>query len=166
MKDNVLNKITDSVEGFFLNIFKRIGLKKFVKWYMKNQEGMRYLVFGGLSTLVNILVFIIFDNWFSTLASNTIAWIISVIFAYVTNKYCVFYSETSDSKSALKEAGSFLAARLFTLAIDEAFMYVTIDVMHLNAIVMKVISNIIVIVLNYFLSKLLVFKKKPQKKKS
>lgn len=159
-KGNILQNLTDSIENFFLKIFNKIGLKKFVLWYVKHQEGMRYLIFGGVSTIINIIVFMIL-NYFgtSTLISNFIAWIISIIFGYVTNKMCVFYSITSSKRKLLQEATSFLGCRIFTLIIDEIYMYITIDILNLNSLLMKIISNIIVIFLNFVFSKIWIFKK-------
>lgn len=159
--NNFLRKSTDSVEDFFLKILKNIGLKKFVSWYLKNQEIMRYLIFGGISVVINILVFMILKNLgISTFISNLLAWIVSIIFAYFTNKLCVFYSETNKKDDLVKEIISFLGCRIFTLIIDETFVIVTIDILNLSSLLMKIIANIIVIILNYVLSKLFIFNKK------
>lgn len=157
MKKNKLQKVVDSVENFFLTILKKIGLKIIVKWYLDNQETMRYLIFGGLSTLINVVIFMILDIFSPTIISNSGAWIFSVLFAYITNKYCVFDSKTS-SKGIAKEVVLFVICRIITLIIDLVFMVITIDILHLNKLLMKIISNIIVIIINYILSKLLVFR--------
>ena len=86
-KKNWMQKLVDIVENFFLSLFRKIGLKKFSDWYLKHQEGMRYLVFGALATIVNILTY---DICFYLInipndISNIIAWIIAAIFAYFTN---------------------------------------------------------------------------------
>lgn len=166
LKDrNVLQKITDATEGFFLDIFEAIGLASLVDWYIKKTEAMRYLVFGGISTVINILVFALFDSLdLPTLASNTIAWIVSVIFAYVTNKYCVFYTKTKSNKDFFREFGSFIVARLATLGVETLMMGLTVDVWHWNAVLMKVIANIVVIILNFVFSKLFIFKNNAEKK--
>ena len=160
-KEYLLQKLTDMLEDFFLNILKIIGLTKIVNWYKKHQEGMRYLIFGGISTIINIIVFVLLEYiGLSTLVSNTLAWIISVIFAYFTNKICVFHVSLNSKKELIREISSFLGCRVFTLIIDEIYMYITIDIFNLNSILMKIISNIIVIVLNFIFSKLFIFKKK------
>ena len=84
--------IIDKIEEFFFKIADKIGLKKLADLYRVHREGMRYLVFGGLTTVINILVFAICSKVInlSTEVSNTIAWIIAVLFAYVTNKLYVF----------------------------------------------------------------------------
>ena len=158
---NVLQKIVDATEGFFLNILKKIGLKKLVEWYLKRQEAMRYLVFGVLTTVINIIAFYIFANIcnLSTVVSNVIAWIVAVLFAYITNKLCVFNSETTDKKDLIRELLSFFGARIFTLVLETGFLMIFIDKLHFNDILMKVISNILVIILNFIFSKVFIFKK-------
>ena len=162
---NILQIMTDSTEGFFLDVFEAIGFDRFVDWYIKKTETMRYLVFGALSTVVNILVFALFNAvGCATLVSNTIAWVVAVIFAYITNKYCVFDAKTTNKKDFLREFGSFIVARLATLGIETIMMLVTIDFWHWNAIVMKVIANVVVIILNFVFSKLFIFKNKQEQK--
>ncbi len=158
---NWMQKTVDAVEGFFLNIFKKIGLKKFVEWYLSHQEGMRYLVFGALATLVNIVVYDVFFYLFKVpnATSNIIAWIVAAVFAYFTNKMCVFNSKVSTKKALLYEIVSFFGCRFLTLIIDEAIMIVTVDKLLWNAALMKVLSNIIVIILNFVFSKVIIFKK-------
>jgi putative flippase GtrA len=130
-----------------------------VDWYIKKTEAMRYLVFGGLCTVLNIAVFALFNALeLPTLSSNTIAWIISVLFAYITNKYCVFDAKTSSQKDLLREFVSFITARLATLGVETIMMWVTVDLWHWNAVLMKVIANIVVIILNFVFSKLFIFK--------
>ena len=84
-----MKKIVDCVEEFFLKIFEKIGLKKFVEWYRAHQEGMRYLVFGALTTLVNIVVYSLcfYTINIENSISNVIAWVAGAVFAYITNKF-------------------------------------------------------------------------------
>ena len=93
------------IEEFFLKIAEKIGLKKLADWYRAHKEGMRYLVFGALSTVLNIVVFAICAKLarLSTTISNTIAWIAAVLFAYVTNKIYVFNSKTTGIKDLVRE---------------------------------------------------------------
>lgn len=156
-----MKKIVDVVEEFFLKIFEKIGLKKFVEWYRAHQEGMRYLVFGALATLVNIVVYsacyyaIHIENGIS----NVIAWVVAAIFAYITNKFCVFNSKVDTNKALIYEIASFFGCRFFTLAIDEAIMIITVNRLAWNALLMKIVANIVVIILNFVFSKLIIFKK-------
>ena len=93
--------LVDKIEEFFLKIAEKIGMKKLASIYREHREGMRYLVFGGLSTVLNVVVFAICSKamHFPTAVSNTIAWIIAVLFAYVTNKLYVFDSKTKEKKA-------------------------------------------------------------------
>ena len=156
-----MKKIVDVVEEFFLKLFEKIGLKKFVEWYRAHQEGMRYLVFGALATLVNIVVYSIcyYTIHIENGISNVIAWVIAAIFAYITNKFCVFNSKVDNNKALIYEIASFFGCRLLTLAIDEAIMIITVNKLALNALLMKIVANVVVIILNFVFSKLIIFKK-------
>ncbi len=130
----------------------------------KIREGFFYLLFGGLSTLVNVGVFYVsFEKLgISNVPSVIIAWLFAVIFAFITNKIWVFGSKSFERKTFVREAVSFFGCRILTGLLDVFIMYLSVDVFNLNAIVWKVISNLIVIVLNYIASKLLIFRKKPE----
>lgn len=126
-----------------------------------SEEVVSYLVFGVLTTLVNILAFAAFSGplRISELIANVIAWILSVLFAYVTNRLFVFESKASGAGPLLREAGLFFAARLLSLGVDEAGMALCLYVLHWDKMISKVLMNIIVVILNYFASKLFIFRK-------
>ncbi len=141
-------------------MFKRI-LEYCVSIYFKYKEVILYLVFGGLTTLVNIVsyaVFVRISNM-GTVAGTSGAWLVSVIFAYITNKMFVFESKTDTFDLLVKECVSFFGCRLTTGFMDVAIMYFSVDLLHFNDIVMKIISNVLVVILNYIFSKLFIFKK-------
>ena len=132
-----------------------------------NRETISYLIFGVLTTIINIEVFWLADRAFiaggmdakaSALISNIIAWVISVAFAFVTNKLFVFESRDMSAGVLFKELLNFTIARLLSLAFDEAFMFVAI--MFMPSIVAKIISNVFVVIINYVLSKFFIFKNK------
>ena len=152
----------DKIEEFGLKILEKIHLKSLADWYRNHQEGMRYLIFGALTTLVNIVAYSILYYVFhiNNATSNIIAWIIGATFAYITNKLYVFNSKVNTKIELLKEILYFYGCRLLTLIIDEAIMIVTVDKFGWNALLMKIIANIIVIILNFVFSKILIFKKK------
>ena len=152
----------DKIEEFGLRILEKIHLKILADWYRSHQEGMRYLIFGALTTLVNIVAYSILYYAFhiNNATSNIIAWIIGATFAYITNKLYVFNSKVNTKIELLKEILYFYGCRLLTLVIDEAIMIVTVDKFGWNALLMKIIANIIVIILNFVFSKILIFKKK------
>ena len=152
----------DKIEEFGLKILEKIHLKILADWYRSHQEGIRYLIFGALTTLVNIVAYSILYYAFhiNNATSNIIAWIIGATFAYITNKLYVFNSKVNTKIELLKEILYFYGCRLLTLVIDEAIMIVTVDKFGWNALLMKIIANIIVIILNFVFSKILIFKKK------
>ena len=136
-------------------------------WYNQYREMINYLVFGGLTTVVNIVSFFIMDLiGINTYVNNTIAWILSVIFAYVTNKVFVFESKTTNRKELTKEISSFFAARLFSYVVDMVGMYLFVSVMMANKMLAKVIMNVVVIVINYIFSKLFIFNQDKNAKKA
>ena len=121
-----------------------------------------YGIFGVLTTLINIvsysLLYSILDV--SNVISNIIAWILSVLFAFITNKLWVFGSKSFEFKLFMVELGNFTLCRLATGVLDLGIMFVGVDLLKGPAIILKVISNVIVIILNYVMSKVFVFKKK------
>lgn len=151
----------DKIENFALNILEKLHLKSLANWYRKHQEGMRYLIFGALTTLVNIIAYAILYYVFhiENSISNVIAWIIGATFAYITNKLYVFNSKVNTRKELIKEIVYFYGCRLLTLAVDEGIMILTVDKFGWNALLMKILANIIVIILNFIFSKILIFRK-------
>ena len=128
----------------------------------KHWDLITYLVFGVLTTVVNYLVYLPCYNWFGLGAavSNAIAWVVAVAFAYLTNKPFVFRSHDWSMKVVLPELGKFLACRVGSGLLETGILLVTVDVMHWNGNVMKLITSVLVVLLNYVGSKLLVFNKK------
>ncbi|MEF9991952.1 MAG: GtrA family protein [Romboutsia sp.] len=129
--------------------------------YSKYKETFLYLVFGVLSTGVNIGTYILVTRLTNLefMIANIIAWVVAVLFAYLTNKLFVFKSKKLELEFLVKEFTSFISCRIFSLFIEMIIMYVMIDMLLINDIVVKVTTNIVVIVINYLLSKLIIFKK-------
>ncbi len=158
----------EKIENFFLGILDKIKLKFLADIYRNHREGMRYLIFGGLATVVNIAVYVIcahliFSNLDDNLRvnlSNGLAIIISILFAYMTNKIWVFESKTESKLDLLREFGSFIGCRIVTALLDLGLMQLTVNIFGWNDILMKIIVNVIVILLNFVFSKLIIFKKK------
>ena len=142
----------DKIENFALNILEKLHLKSLANWYRK---------FGALTTLVNIIAYAILYYVFhiENSISNVIAWIIGATFAYITNKLYVFNSKVNTRKELIKEIVYFYGCRLLTLAVDEGIMILTVDKFGWNALLMKILANIIVIILNFIFSKILIFRK-------
>lgn len=135
---------------------------KLLSLFQKYRETILYLVFGGLTTLINIGSYWLLTSVFAVdfMAANALAWLISVLFAFVTNKLFVFDSKSLAAALVLKEFMMFVGARLFSGALDMGIMYLFVDILRFNDMVIKVLSNILVIIVNYILSKLIIFKKK------
>ena len=124
---------------------------------LKYKEIVLYLIFGVLTTVVNIMVYFIFASIFKInyLVANIIAWFVSVLFAYLTNRRYVFESKKSN---IIHEIISFFCSRIATGLIDILLMWILVDNKILDDFIAKVVANILVIVLNYLFSKLIVFK--------
>ena len=137
------------------------SMQKIKDLYLKYKEVINYLFFGGCTTLVSILTFYIFNKilGLNEHIANVISWILAVLFAFITNKKYVFESKVKDTKGLLKEIISFFGARLLTLGIEEVILCVGSNLLHIDPLIVKVIGQVVVIVSNYFSSKLLVFKK-------
>ena len=118
-----------------------------------------YLFFGGCTTLVNIIVYdqCAHTAALSTSLSTVIAWVASVLFAYLTNRTWVFESRARAAGDILREMGSFFLGRSATGGLDLAIMYLCVDRLGLPDTPVKALSNLVVIVLNYVVSKLFVF---------
>lgn len=128
----------------------------------KYHEFLMYAIFGVLTTLINLAsYYVLYDVLgISNMGSTAIAWLVAVIFAFVTNKKWVFGSDSMEVKVVLHELISFFLCRAATGVFDMAVMYVAVDVMAWNEMIWKLLSNVIVILLNFVASKLVIFKKK------
>ena len=129
--------------------------------YIKYKEVILYLVFGILTTVVSISSYYICSEILNIhyLVSNIISWVLSVIFAYFTNRVWVFESKSKNISDILKEMFTFVNCRLLSGVIDMATMFVLVGAMHINDMYAKIFTQFIVVILNYVLSKLIVFKK-------
>lgn len=138
-------------------------MKMIRELYTKYKEIINYLIVGGLTTIISLLVYyaLVFtvlnpENAFELQVANIISWIISVAFAYFTNRKFVFESKNPNK---IKEATKFVTSRITTLLLDMLIMYVGVTVLTFNDKLIKLISQIVIIVSNYIISKLFVFKK-------
>ena len=127
---------------------------------------MRYLIFGALTTIVNIVAYILFAKLILSglhsedlivNLSEIIAFIVALIFAYITNKIYVFNSKTNGIKELAREIISFTGCRIFTEIISLLMMNMAVW-FSINDVLMKIVANIVVIILNFVFSKVLVFK--------
>lgn len=134
--------------------------------YYKYEEKWLYLVFGGLTTVISIvtklLLFVLVPGepkWEST-AGVVFSWICAVTFAFFTNKKYVFKNETHSPQEFRKVFVSFYGARLATLAIEEAIFLVCCDLIGMNKTIITFLSQVLIFIANYILSKVFVFKNK------
>ncbi|OON98793.1 MAG: hypothetical protein ATN35_03635 [Epulopiscium sp. Nele67-Bin004] len=119
-------------------------------------EPILYIVFGVLTTIINVIVFFMLDKiGVAYQFNNVIAFVASVVFAFYTNKVYVFKSTSWASDVWQKEAITFFGARLGSFAVDMGLMLALVGIVGVSAVVAKIITNVVVIVLNYILSKII-----------
>ena len=128
---------------------------------VKYKEVLLYLIFGGLTTLVSLASYwlCVYPLGIDVLISNVISWICAVTFAYVTNAKWVFEARPANRGEQLRQMVSFYVGRLATLGVEELILLVFVTLLHGNEMIVKVIAQIVVVILNYVVSKLLVFRK-------
>jgi len=132
----------------------------------KYRDVIAYIIVGSLATLINaVSYFVLFKTLKSSnVASTAIAWMVAVLFAFVANKIFVFRSQCWSPKLIAREVGIFFGFRAVTGILDLCFMWLTVDILLWNGILMKIISNTIITIINYFASKLYIFKKEKAQK--
>lgn len=130
--------------------------------FYRYKDIILYGFFGVCTTLANMGVYWICAYLFNmaVIPSTLIAWFVAVLFAYLTNRKWVFHSEATTCREIWREIVSFYSCRIATGVVDWVCMFVFVDLLHLNDMVIKMIANIVVIILNYVASKLVIFKKK------
>lgn len=120
-----------------------------------------YLFWGVMTTLVNMAAFWLFRSGLSrsVLLANAIAWALAVLFAYVTNRAFVFRSNATTFSRRFAELARFIASRVFSGILDMALMLVTVHLLSFDEIIMKGAVNVVVVIVNYVMSELFVFKR-------
>ena len=138
---------------------EKINIKRL---YVKNHEVLSYGFFGVLTTVINYVVYIVLVKLLGIhyIIGNIIAWVAAVSFAFVTNKFYVFRSKSKTWSIVIKEFYKFVFARIATGVMETVLLWIFVDCMHLSDLIMKIITNILVIIGNFVLNKFLVFKKK------
>ena len=142
---------------------KNLNFKVIKGLYFEYKEVINYLVFGGLSTVVNFVSYFIFARIVSIeeVTSSGLSWFCAVLFAYITNKLFVFESKTNNKKDFFKEIVYFFACRILSgILCDVGTFALMINVFGINDIIAKIVTQIMVIILNYVFSKVIIFKKK------
>ena len=133
-------------------------IRAFIK---QHYDILAYLFFGVLTTAVNYVVYLPCYNLLhiSAALSNVIAWAIAVAFAYVTNKPFVFHSHDWSAQTVIPELGKFVGSRIASGGLETLIIFLTVDCLLWNGNVMKLVTSVLVVILNYIASKLLVFRK-------
>lgn len=126
------------------------------------REILLYLFFGGMTFLISVVsyMFLLYITSFRAVVANIISWITAVIFAFVTNCKFVFVCEVKDRGKFIIRLAHFLEARVFTLFIEEIIIWLFIERMGMPDLVIKIMAQTIVIIVNYILSRLWIFKEK------
>ena len=138
-------------------------MEKIKEQYFKYKEIINYLVFGGLATVVNFVTYFIVARLIGIdeVLSSGISWFFSVLFAYITNKLFVFESKTDGIKAVLIEMGSFFLARIVSgILCDVGAFAIMVRVFNINDLFAKIVTQVMVVIVNYVFSKLIIFRKK------
>jgi len=127
----------------------------------KRKEMITYLVFGVLTTIVNIVTYVLIAKLMNLdyKLATTIAWVVSVVFAFITNKIYVFNSKGMAAHTLVREFSSFVFFRVLTYLIDLGMMIILVEWTQMNDIIAKIVANIIVVIINYIASKYVIFRK-------
>lgn len=136
-------------------------IKKIWK-YLTSREMILYIVFGVLTTVLNLVIYFVMTEGMAQNESFSyfIAWVVAVAFAFVTNKKFVFSSKTKRAKAVLYELATFVGGRLLTFAIGEILITVFVSMLAQSNVLWKILTNIIEIVVNWLVSKMITFRKK------
>lgn len=147
-------------KDIFDKLFELPILRFFNPFYKKNKEVLLYLFFGGLTFIVSIGTYAFFNIslGINELIANVMSWILAVMFAFLTNRIWVFQAPTNTIAEFFKQMCSFFGGRLVTLVVEEIILLVFITILGFASMPVKVIAQIIVIVLNYVISKFFIFK--------
>lgn len=151
-------------------------INKIKQLIIRYKEIIVYVIFGGLTTVVNLSVFAVVNSILGDeryLITNAVAWFAAVSFSFITSKLWVFESKSWEIKIVFKEVTTFFAARILTLFIEEAGLYILVDLVGFSkyslnifgfsiggALIAKAAVAVVVVVVNYIFSKLVIFKKK------
>lgn len=127
-----------------------------------NREVVSYIICGALTTFVNLIIYKLCYSTFSLnlMLANIIAWVGAVLFAYIVNKVFVFQSKTKEQSEIIKELVGFFGGRIGTLVVESAILYIFVTMLNFDEMIIKLIAQFIVLILNFIISKLFVFKKK------
>lgn len=148
------------------DIFDRImdlpPLKRCKPIYTKYKEGILYLFFGGITFFLALSVFagLYYVAGVDVLIANGCSWVAGVTFSFFTTRTWVFQSMKKGLTLLIRQIAEFLSARFATLLLQEILLFIFVAMMGLNSMVIKIITEVINIILNYLVSKFIIFKRK------
>lgn len=147
---------------YFIKHDRKKNMNKIWSLIVKYWDILAYLIFGVLTTVVNYAVYLPVYNilGLSAALSNAIAWVVAVAFAYLTNKPFVFKSHDWSRATIIPELTKFVSCRVASGALETVILLVTVDILSWNGNIWKLLTQVMVVVLNYIFSKLIVFKKR------
>lgn len=148
----------ENKKDIFDRIFSAKPLRFAQPFYARYKEQLLYLFFGALTTAVSIGVYALFTQVIpcDALIANVISWIFAVLFAFLTNRTWVFQAE---GQSFLRQLLTFYLGRVATLLVEEAMLFVFVKLLHMDGMVIKLIAQVVIVILNYVISKLFIFRK-------
>lgn len=141
-------------------------MQKIIELFRKYRELIQYGFWGVMTTLVNYVVYFVCTKLagIDYLISNVIAWCVAVIFAFVVNKVFVFQAKGWGGKALLWEFGSFVSARVLSGVMETGLLWLFVEQLHFGDAVIKIVAGVLVVIINYFFSKLIIFRKKEETK--
>ncbi len=143
-------------------------MQRIKELFGRYREQILYLFFGGCTTLIDwVISFALYRFWIDATAApdffvhiaDGIAWVVAVLFAFITNRIWVFESKKTETNEILGELAAFSGGRVFTFLLQEGIMLLFVTVLSLNKYLFRLITAVLVIILNYIISKLMVFRK-------
>lgn len=148
-----------SEKDFFDRMMSLPFLSLFQPFYSKHKEALLYLLFGGLSFVLSVVLFVLFNSTFgmNELSANAVSWFLTVLFVYITNKLWVFKVVLSTKVQFLFQIVKFYISRIGTLLLEEVLLFVFITKLSLPGIPVKLFAQLMVIIVNFVFSKLFVF---------
>lgn len=162
---NRIYKAVDALARAVIRLIAKVSPKlgELCEKLWNNTELVSYIFAGAATTVVNYVVYFLATRLggLAVIPGTLVAWAFAVAFGYCINKAFVFKTHCASVMDLVREASSFVAMRLVSLGMETLLMYLTVEVLHFNDLVMKLIVNLLVIILNYVFSKLFIFKKKP-----
>ena len=149
----------DENRDIFDKIMHLSFFKLFYPFYKKYKQVLLYIFFGALTTFVSLMTFWVFSYIlkFGIIVSNTLSWVCAVLFAYITNRKWVFASEATTILAIIKEIGAFFGGRFLTYVMEDVILFGFVVLLKMNKMGVKVVATVIVMILNYIISKWFVF---------